>query len=224
MMNVCFRAALQLFTVTGIAVLGSSCSTVTEKHATYLQDRSQLQPQAGNQKIRTYRSAVPAAAFGRYEVGPMVFLAPEQKLDAEQKQVLVDRLTNDLQRHFSTMPQSNARGAKVVQVRGAITAADKANVWVNLLADAVLNFPVSMGGVAVELEARSQPGNQRVAAGQYFMPGRPWQLIASHSETGQARSGVDKAAAEFFTLVTGQKPRASIKPPAQRKPEPTARL
>src|SRR4051812_35344877 len=212
------RKAVSMLGMACLSIIGSSCSTVTERHATYLQNTDQLQPQNRDPKTRTFRSGVPANAFGRYEVGRIEFIAPEAKLDAQQKQVLVERLKNDLKRHFSTMPQTPGGGAKVLQIHGAITAADKANPAVNLLADLVLNFPVSMGGVAVELEARSQPDNQRVAAAQYLMPGRPWQLIAAHSETGQARSGVDKAAAQFFTLVTGEKPQAPVKPPktAQR--------
>jgi hypothetical protein len=219
--RVYLRAGLQVATIMGLAVLGSSCSTVAEKHATYLQSTAQLQPEKGNEKkIRAYRNSEPATAFRGYQVDRVAFIAPDMKLDGKQKQVLVDRLTTDLQHNFASAAPGNPRG-KTVQIRGAITAADKANVWVNLLADAVLNFPVSMGGVAVELEATSQPDGQRVAAAQYFMPGRPWQLIASHSETGQARAGVDKAAAHFYTLVTGQKAPPAAKKSSSR-PTPSA--
>jgi hypothetical protein len=205
--------------IIALALVMPSCSTVTKNHATYLKD-AQWQVSPTDKRAKVWRSQMPASTFDSFKLGRIQFLAPEAGLSAEQKTALVQRLRTSLEQNFATAwPAKSGTGKSTLEISGAITGADKANVWVNLLADAVLNFPVSTGGVAVELEATSKADGKRVAAGQYIMPGRMWHLIASHTQTGHARLGIDKAARQFFTLVTGKKAPSGVsgKPAAQAK-------
>ena len=191
-------------TAAAVTLFMSSCSSIDKDRTTYLNGTAQFQPAPNDKHAKVWKDSQPAPSIASVTVAPVKFLAPPQGLTDEQKQILSQRLQEDLQKRFATAGQPGGRSH--VEIRAAITGADKSNVWVNVLADAVLNFPVSMGGVAVELEAVSMPGGKRIAAGQYIIPGRPWDLFSSLTQTGQAKGGLDKASDEFYTLVTGQEP------------------
>jgi hypothetical protein len=193
----------------------SACSTVEKHHANYLSSTAQLQPEPGDSRAQVWRSPDDVRQFSSVKVARMDYVSTDPGISEEEKRALLDRLQDSLGKKFAEWPTNGRGSGRHLEIRGAVTAVDKANVPVNVLAEAVLNFPVEMGGVAVELEAISRPDGKRVAAGRYVIPGRPWQVFRSLTQLGQARHGLDVASDKFFALVSGTKPATTptTKPP-----------
>jgi len=187
-----------------LVFLSSSCCSVDKHRVSYLQDTQQLQPDPKDSHSMVARNTTPATQFSAVKIDPIAFVAPDSKLTPEQQAALKQRLETALNERFHKNWPSRSNG-QVLEIRGAITGVEKANVPLNVLTEAAINFPVDMGGVAVDLEAIG-PGGKRIAAGQYTVAGKPWQMFSSLSETAQAKHGADDVADKFYTLVTGQKP------------------
>jgi hypothetical protein len=181
----------------------SSCSTVGKSRVPYLSNTDQLQKSPDESRAMVWRSPVPIESFGGFKIEPMQFVAKNSAISEEEQLALKERLMSALNERFAALKLNKTSSKQpTLIVRGAVTAVEKANVPINIIAEAVLNFPVDMGGVAIDLEAVSSKKGERVAAGQYVVPGRPWQLFRSLTELGQARHGMDVAAENFYSLVT----------------------
>ncbi len=199
----------RLFLALSLAFMASSCSTVGKNRTPFLTNTALLEKSADDARAYVWRSPKPIESFGAIKIESMQFVAKNDAISQEEQTALKERLMSALTERFAALhlTQKSSRQPTLV-VRGAITAVEKANVPINIIAEAVLNFPIDMGGVAIDLEAVTNPKGTRVAAGQYIVPGRPWQLFRSLTELGQARHGMDVAADNFYTLVTGKKPSA----------------
>jgi len=192
-----------LILVIPFSLLMSACSTVGKSRVPYLSNTDQLQESLDDSRAMVWRSPVPLESFGGYKIEPMQFVAKNSAISEEEQLALKERLMSALNERFAALKLHKVSSKQpTLIVRGAVTAVEKANVPINVIAEAVLNFPVDMGGVAIDLEAVSSKKRERVAAGQYIVPGRPWQLFRSLTELGQARHGMDVAAENFYSLVT----------------------
>ncbi len=183
----------------------TACSTVGKNHVSYLKDKTSLKRDAKDKRALVWRSPEKVSARSSFDLANIQWMAPNPDIKPKEQAVLIKRLNTALTRQFGSKGTLNPAGSAPVEIRAAITGVVKANVPVNLLASAVINFPVIMGGVAVDMEAVSQPDGHRLAAAQYVIPGRPWQMWNSLTKLGQARSGLDLVAGKFYTLVTGEK-------------------
>ena len=187
-----------------VVLLCSSCCSVDKHRVSYLQNTGQLQPDPQDKHAMVARTTTSATQFSAVKINSIAFVAPDSKLTPEQQAAIKQRLETALNERFQKNWPGRPNG-QVLEIRGAITGVAKANVPLNVLTEAAINFPVDMGGVAVDLEAVG-PGGKRIAAGQYTVAGKPWQMFSSLSETAQAKHGADDVADKFYTLVTGQKP------------------
>jgi hypothetical protein len=208
--------------VTALVISLTACSTVGKNHVSYLKDTGMLKPEVKDKRALVWRTPEAVSPRSSFAITNLQWAATNAEILPAERSVLINRLSSALTTQFASHGgQVNGRGPARVEIRGAITGVSKANVPLNVLASLVLNFPVIMGGIAVELEAVSKPDGKPLASAQYIIPGRPWQMVNSLTKLGQARSGLDLVAAKFYTLVTGEK--ALVEEQAKLKMNPLKR-
>lgn len=192
------RGSLVLL-VGALTLATAGCSSVSKVQTVTLPNAEQLASDAANPNARVFRGPQARANFQQVEIAPITF-AEEPELAAEQKNELTQRLASALVEATKATAGSPAGGDRIVVV-AKILAVDLANPGTNVFTAAILGAPVDMGGLVVEIEARSVATGERIAAARYVEAGKPWHFKANFSALGHALRAADRVAEQFGRLL-----------------------
>jgi len=189
-----------------LLLLAPGCSSLPQNQSSLLRDPEQLAQDPANRNFRTFRASAPLAAFGGVRVEPVAFATMPVELAEDQRHKLSERLATALRREVAaTLPEGRAANHQDLVITSTVVAIELASTGANVAGFALLGLGLDMGGVIIELEARSATSGERIAAARYVEAGRPWHVKANFSAIGHALTGTDKAAARFAQLLAAQK-------------------